>query len=119
MIFKCEVCNDWKDGEGTDKCLNCAEYKYVGYEKSRLVVEFYSNPFEEIATPNDWESLYPASRKNTVWCMINRLDRREATMLTQYYFLEMTQTDIAVYHGETQQNVSKIIAQSIEKIKNI
>jgi RNA polymerase sigma factor (sigma-70 family) len=117
MIFKCEACEDWNGGEGTDKCLNCAEYKYVGREKSRIVVEYYANPFEEIATPESWESLYHTSRSNTVWDDINRLDWREATMLTQYYFLEMTQADIAEYHGIKQYQVHRIITKSLEKIK--
>lgn len=119
MIFKCEACNDYKGGTGTDKCLNCAEYKYVGHEKSRLVVEYYASLFEDIGSPEGFDSLYPASRKNTIWNLINQLDWKEATMLTQSFFLEMSQSDIAEYHGVQQYQVHRIIARSIEKIKKL
>lgn len=118
MTFKCDACDHWHEGEGSLKCLNCREYRYVGHEKSRLVVEYYANPFEEIGAPESFESLYHVSRKQTIWDLINKLDWRQATMLTQYYFLEMTQADIAEYHGINQTKVNRIIAKSIELIKN-
>jgi DNA-directed RNA polymerase specialized sigma subunit len=116
MIFKCEVCDYYKDGQGTDVCLKCTKYKHVGRENFTLDVEYYQD-YEQFASPGTFESLYPVSRNQGVWDLINRLDWREATMLTQYYFLEMTQADIAEYHNESQQNISIIIAKSIEKIR--
>ena len=118
MIFKCEVCDNWKDGEGTEVCLKCTKYKHVGRENFSLELEYYQS-YEDIASPGDLESLYPTARKHDIWHSINQLDWREATMLTQYYFLEMTQADIAEYHGVQQYQVHRIMAKSIEKIKKL
>jgi len=118
MIFKCEICDSWKNGEGSEVCLKCTKYRYVGRENFKLDISYYKD-YEQFPAPASFESLYPVSRERSIWDLINQLNWTEATMLTQYYFLEMTQADIAEYHNENQTKVNRIIAKSIEKIKNL
>lgn len=107
--FKCWGCDDYNDGEGSKRCIGCFEDQMPA-ELSiwNVKPEFYE--------PDVIASIGQEFTTSTLK-MLKCLDEREATIMLQSALLDMTQEEIAKFHGLKQYKVHRIISKSVCKIK--
>lgn len=117
-MLKCYKCKDYKKGEGTAKCLRCAEFSTSNIlPRSKPGPDFLFIPseiIENIISPE-------LPQTSTVYAALKKLDPVPATMLLQRYLLGMSNSEISEYHNNLLKanTVTKKINQALKDVNQV